>query len=157
MQTNESFIEVLNDLIKINNDRISGYQKAIEEIIASNSNNELRSMFNVMGNDSRRNVKELSQLVQKAGGIVSGDTTISGKIYRAWMDIRSAITGHDRKSILKSCEYGEDAAQKAYESALSSDVEIDAESRQMIMSQKTALKDSHDIIKKCRDLLEALV
>ena len=139
MQTNESFIEVLNDLIKINNDRITGYQKAIEEITASNSNNELRSMFAAMANDSRRNVKELSQLVQKTGGIVSGDTTIPGKIYRAWMDIKSVITGSDRKSILRSCEFGEDAAQKAYESALLSDTEIDAESRQMIMSQKTAL------------------
>ena len=30
MTTNENLVEVLNDLVEINNDRIEGYQKAAE-------------------------------------------------------------------------------------------------------------------------------
>lgn len=155
MQTNTNLIEVLNDLVKINNDRITGYEKASDE--ATDTDIDLKGMFRKMANDSRNNVRELSELIQKTGGDVATDTTVSGKIYRAWMDVKSAFTGGDRKGILSSCEYGEDAAQKAYESALNSDAEIDAESRQLIMSQKSSLKESHDIIKKYRDLHEFAV
>lgn len=37
-------IEALNDLVKINNDRITGYQKAIEEL-NNGENNDLRSLL----------------------------------------------------------------------------------------------------------------
>ena len=36
-----------------------------------------------------------------------------GKIYSAWMDVKSAFTCKNRVSILASCEFGEDQAQKA--------------------------------------------
>ncbi|NCI50523.1 PA2169 family four-helix-bundle protein [Sediminibacterium roseum] len=153
MQTNESLIEVLNDLVKINNDRITGYEKAIDEI--NDEDIDLKGMFRKMANDSQEYVKELSELILRKGGEVSTDTTVPGKIYRAWMDVKAAFSGSDRKTILSSCEFGEDAAQKAYKEALSSDAEIDAESRQVIMSQKASLKESHDMIKKYRDLQTA--
>ncbi len=152
MQTNEPLIEVLNDLVKINNDRITGYEKAADE--TTDSDIDLKGMFTKMANDSRGYVRELSAVIQKSGGDVTTDTTVPGKIYRAWMDVKAAFTGSDRKGILSSCEYGEDAAQKAYETALTSEAEIDAETRQLIMSQKSSLKESHDIIKKYRDLHE---
>jgi uncharacterized protein (TIGR02284 family) len=150
MLINESLIEVLNDLVKINNDRITGYETAISEI--NEGDIDLKGLFRKMANDSRDNVKELSELILKSGGEVSTDTTVPGKIYRAWMNVKAAVTGSDRKTILSSCEFGEDAAQKAYEAALSSDADIDAESRQVIMSQKSSLKESHNMIKKYRDL-----
>ncbi len=31
MENNEKIIDVLNDLVRINNDRIKGYEKAIED------------------------------------------------------------------------------------------------------------------------------
>jgi uncharacterized protein (TIGR02284 family) len=154
MQTNEKLIEVLNDLVKINNDRITGYEKATEE--AGSNDIDLKSIFTKLANDSRSNIRELSNQIEKCGGEASRETTVPGKIYRAWMDVKAAFSGSDRKTILSSCEYGEDAAQKAYESALSSDAEIDAESRQLIMSQKSSLKESHNMIKKYRDLHEAV-
>jgi uncharacterized protein (TIGR02284 family) len=67
------------------------------------------------------------------------------------MDVKATFSGKDRKAILASCEFGEDAAQKAYDSALSSDAELPTEVRQLIMDQKTSLKKSHDRIKALRD------
>ena len=43
--TNET-IEVLNDLVAINNDRIEGYEKAIQE--AKESDSDLKSLFTSM-------------------------------------------------------------------------------------------------------------
>ena len=90
------------------------------------------------------------------GGSVESGTTASGKIYRAWMDVKATFTGNDRKAILASCEFGEDAAQRAYEAAIASDAEMDADVRQLIADQQKTLKNSHDLIKKYRDAHEAM-
>jgi uncharacterized protein (TIGR02284 family) len=141
--------EVLNDLIKINYDRIEGYRKAAEE--SKEYDISLHPVFQRMADESRRHVSELTQLVRGMGAEVESGSTAMGKIYRAWMDVKAAFTGSDRKAILASCEYGEDQAQRAYEEALESDAEISAETRQLIMSQKQALKVHHDEIKRMRD------
>jgi uncharacterized protein (TIGR02284 family) len=71
------------------------------------------------------------------------------------MDLKAAITGHDRKTVLNNCEFGEDAAQKAYDTALNSDVEIEPSIRDLIVRQKAALKSGHDEIKRLRDMHKA--
>ena len=154
MNTNENLQEVLNDLVRINNDRITGYERAIKE--ASDEDVDLKGLFRSMVNESQQYVSELSNRIMNLGGKPTDDTTAAGKVYRGWMDLKAVFTGKDRKGLLGSCEYGEDAAQKAYDEALGSDVEIDAESRQLIMEQKTSLKKSHDMIKKYRDLQSAI-
>lgn len=146
---NAEIVEVLNDLVKINNDRIEGYERAADE--SKDVDVTLKAVFNSMADESRKNVAELSNHVRNFGGDLETGTTAMGKIYRAWMDVKAAITGKDRHAILASCEYGEDQAQKAYREALASDAEMDAETRQLIMSQQTSLKASHDNIKKMRD------
>jgi len=149
MSTNEKLVEVLNDLVEINNDRVTGYEKAADE--SKSVDVDLQAIFHKMADESRKYKSELVQEVNRLGGTPSTDTTGLGKIYRVWMDVKATFTGHDRKSILESCEFGEDAAQKAYKDAIASDAEMNAETRQLITSQQAALKTSHDIIKKYRD------
>ena len=67
------------------------------------------------------------------------------------MDLKAAIAGKDRKTILENCEFGEDAAQKAYDTALNSDTEFEPSLRDLIVKQKAALKSGHDEVKKLRD------
>jgi uncharacterized protein (TIGR02284 family) len=149
MYADEKTAEVLNDLITINNDRIAGYERAENE--TSDKDADLKALFRQMAAESRSYVTDLSKYVAAAGDSPSDKTMLSGKIYRAWMDVKATFTGKDRKAILASCEFGEDAAQKAYDSALSSDAELQTEVRQLIMDQKTSLKKSHDRIKALRD------
>jgi len=77
-------------------------------------------------------------------------TTTSGKIYRAWMDIKAAFTGKDRQTVLNNCEFGEDAAQKAYRDAEKSE-DLLPNARMLITNQKLELKSSHDKVKILRD------
>ncbi|MGC4102079.1 ferritin-like domain-containing protein [Ferruginibacter sp.] len=142
--------EVLNDLIKINNDRITGYKKAAEESKAIDA--DLVTIFNRMADESRAYVVALTERVNALGGQSESGHTAMGRLYQAWMDIKATFTGKDRKAILASCEYGEDAAQKAYKDALATEVDLDTETRQLIAEQKASLKKSHDLIKKYRDV-----
>ena len=154
MAINENVIEVLNDLIRINNDRIVGYEKAADE--ARDIDVDLRAIFNRMSEESRQYAAELTQEVVKLGGEPATGTTNSGKIYRVWMDLKATFTGSSRQAVLENCEFGEDAAQKAYDSALKTDSELPNDIRQLIANQKSSLKTSHDVIKKYRDLHAAV-
>lgn len=150
MQTNENAIEVLNDLIQINNDRVEGYKRAIKEADASDV--DLKAIFQRMEDESRQYLAELNREVVKLGGEPASGTTVSGKIYRAWMDVKATFTGSDRLAVLENCEFGEDAAQKAYKEALESDEDLSLDLRQLISNQKASLKVSHDTIKRYRDM-----
>jgi uncharacterized protein (TIGR02284 family) len=141
-------IETLNDLIEINNDRIAGYQKAIDELEPQDS--DLKSLFAQMIVESQKIKMALATEVQALGSDVETGTTNSGKIYRAWMDVKAIFTGHDRKTVLNNCEFGEDAAQKAYKTALEVD-DLSASVRGLITEQKAQLRISHDEIKALRD------
>ena len=154
METNEKLIEALNGLIEINNDRVNGYEKAIEE--TKDLDVDLKAIFSGMASESRKYSGELTKTVAELGGSPADGTTNSGKVYRVWMDIKTLFTGHTRQSLLELCEFGEDAAQKAYTAALASDAEMSAEVRQLITGQQAKLKTSHDIIKKYRDLHKAV-
>ena len=150
--TQADLIEVINDLIKINYDRIEGYRKAAEE--SKTYDIELYPVFKKMADESRLNVSSLTERVKLLGGEAESGSTTLGKIYHGWMSVKEAFTGKDRVSILASCEYGEDQAQKAYAEALASDADIDTETRQLITTQKENLKKSHDEIKILRDVIK---
>ncbi|HKO80727.1 MAG TPA: PA2169 family four-helix-bundle protein [Chitinophagaceae bacterium] len=149
MYTDEKTAEVLNDLITINNDRIAGYERAEKE--TADKDTDLKTLFRQMSAESRSYVTDLSKYVAASGDRPTDKTMLTGKIYRAWMDVKATFSGKDRKAILASCEFGEDAAQKAYDSALSSDADLPTDVRQLIMDQKTSLRKSHDRIKALRD------
>src|SRR5215218_5349277 len=153
MENNKKVTGIINDLIQINHDRIVGYEKAIDEL--KDEDADLKTLFHRYTQDSRQFLNELTHEITRLGGEPSDGTTNSGKIYRVWMDLKAAIAGKDRKTILDNCEFGEDAAQKAYDLALNSDVELEPSLRDLIVRQKAVLKTSHDEVKRLRDLQAA--
>ena len=144
MHNNNDSIEILNDLVAINNDRIAGYERAMKEL--SEEDEDLKVIFLNMIDESRQLKMELGNEVQVLGGIIEGGTTNSGKIYRAWMDVRAMFTGNDRHAVLANCHTGEDAAQKAYTSALESQ-KMPAYLNEMISNQQKILGASYDEMK----------
>lgn len=148
METTTATTEVLNDLVQINNDRIAGYERAIEEL--KDEDADLKELFRNMIRESHTYKTELAAELSAAGADTDTGTTNSGKIYRAWMDVKAVFTGHDRKAVLSNCEFGEDAAQKAYQAALSDD-DLPVYLHSLISQQKEMLKQSHDKIKTLRD------
>lgn len=149
----EQIHNILNDLIRINHDRVVGYEKAIEEL--KDEDADLKALFQRYIGESRQYAQELTQEVNRVGGNPAEGTTNSGKIYRVWMDLKAAISGKDRKAILENCEFGEDAAQKAYDLALNADTDLEPSLRDLIVRQKATLRTGHDEVKRLRDLQSA--
>lgn len=148
MDHNKETIETLNDLIMINNDRIAGYERALEELKPGDE--DLKIQFKGMIDESREARISLGNEVQVLGGTMAEGTMSSGKIYRAWMDLKAIFTGHNRHAVLSNCENGEDAAQKAYTTALKEE-HLPKFLKDMIAEQQQNFKFSHDEIKSLRD------
>jgi uncharacterized protein (TIGR02284 family) len=140
--------------VKINNDRITGYEKATE----GTTDKDLKDLFATYIEDSKRYSAELRDHLHVLGGDPSGSTTLAGKLYHTWIDVRSKFTGKDRQSILSDCEYGEDVANAAYRNALD-DKELiwkDEKVVSILSHQLKELKAAHDNIKELRDAEIAL-
>ncbi|WP_436415968.1 ferritin-like domain-containing protein [Petrimonas sp.] len=146
----EKQAETLNDLVLINNDRAEGYQKAVDQLRIEDA--DLRPVFQKRVDQSRQFHSELVNQVVRLGQDVEEGTKASGKIYRAWMDVKAFFSGGDRKTILDSCETGEDAAVRAYNEALECE-NLTPEQRALVIRQHAEVKASHDEIRAMRDSL----
>ncbi|QQL48892.1 ferritin-like domain-containing protein [Mucilaginibacter ginkgonis] len=148
METIEKSAEVLNDLIEINNDRIAGFEKALADLTDSDS--DLKSLFQQYSEESRKNSQELTELVARTNQNVETGSSLSGTLHRAWIDVKATFSGHDRKSVLEECERGEDAIKKAYKDALS-DGQLSGEFYSTVAEQASTQALAHDRIKALRD------
>ncbi|KAA9347906.1 PA2169 family four-helix-bundle protein [Larkinella humicola] len=151
MMTNDEIVDSLNDLVKINNDRINGFEKAAEDI----EDAELASLFKNLTSQSRKFRSELADNIVRIGGEVPGvdETSAGSKIHRAWIDIKSAFTGKDRHTVLESCVFGENAAVEEYEETLE-DESLPSHIRQTLSTQLDELRQTRDQIATLRDVTE---
>jgi len=147
METTSITVENLNDLVQIHNDRIAGYEKAMKDL--KESDGELKGLFARLIGESHKFKMELGTEVNALGGEMETDTSFSGKIHRAWMSVKDTF-GSTNKSVLENCEFGEDAIQKAYKTALEDDT-MPGYLSAILTRQQSELKSAHDKIKVLRD------
>jgi uncharacterized protein (TIGR02284 family) len=138
---NKKIINVLDDLIRINIDRITAYEKASHVEITPEQ--EIREVFYRLATDSRAYVNTLHAEVIKLGGAPVTQSTISGKIYLYWLDGKHSFEGSDTPSRLDACMASEEAIQKAYGQALAEQTDIPERIYQLIENQLWALERAH--------------
>lgn len=109
-EQNEKVVDELDHLVRINRDAEAGFQAAAESI----RNSELESLFRGYAKQHRKFGAELEEHIEHLGGKASTGDTLGGKIHRGWMDLKAAASGHSAKSLLVSCESGEESAEIAY-------------------------------------------
>jgi uncharacterized protein (TIGR02284 family) len=152
MEISENALTVINDLIKINNDRVAGFEKAGTDL--EGGDNVLISVFTRLAGESRSYVEELIGIAQQQGEAADGTST-SGDLHRAWIDIKAVFTGNDALAILNECERGEDAAKAAYRDALEPGNDLSFEVAEVLQKQQQEINAGHDIIKILRDEWQA--
>ncbi|HTN36117.1 MAG TPA: PA2169 family four-helix-bundle protein [Arachidicoccus sp.] len=147
MVTNEEAVDLLNDLIQVNEDRKLGYQKARENL----DDLTLKTLFDQYSKQSGRYIVDLGLAVESFGGVPIEKTTIGGDVHRAWMDVKDVLSTNIRKTVLESCEGGEDAALRTYKKVVESGKEIERDILNTITLQRRDIQKAHDHIKDLRD------
>jgi uncharacterized protein (TIGR02284 family) len=138
----------LLDLIKINNNRIEGYQKAGEQANTS----DLKNLFNSKVEQSREFVLQLRQFVAKINGEQLFDSQLPGELYHSWMEFTDTLTQKGSSSIVRSCEFGEAATLEAYDKALLSKADMSATILHLITEQQKLIRESYAEIKALKDV-----
>ena len=169
MHQKEKLIGILNDLVRINHDRIYGYDHAIEDL--GEGNHDLKSIFLEKISQSRLFANQIESYIRAQGETSTADTTVSGKLFRVWMDFKASLMNNDKSAVLNSCVFGENAALEAYEAALSNtenfpkQIEtasgvtgnIPDEILQTLFRQKETIRSSHTALKTMAEMQEQLV
>lgn len=146
----EKSVDVLNKLVVINNDRIEGYETAAE----NTEERDLKTLFSNFEQTSRECHRELVSEIEKLGGKAEEGTKMSGKFFRTWMDVKSALTGKDRKAILNSCEEGEERAIETYQSVFEDESEhLTSKQQSMIRGQHSSIKSDQSKIRSLQNAL----
>jgi uncharacterized protein (TIGR02284 family) len=134
-------LNILNDLIRINIDRITAYEKASHAEITPEP--EMREVFYRLGTDSRAYVNTLHAEVIKLGGAPVTQSTISGKIHLHWLEGKHSFEGPDTAARLDACLTAEEGVQKAYGQALGEQNSLPERIYQLVESQLWALERAH--------------
>ncbi|MBC7922871.1 MAG: PA2169 family four-helix-bundle protein [Ferruginibacter sp.] len=129
--TNQEVVDILQELTEFVNDGKEGYEKAAKETKDAQNEAYYRSISLQRTNFAQ----ELNQLIRTYGGEAETDTTLKGKVYRQWMDLKATFTGRDEGAILDSNIYGEEWAQKAYNDALEN-TNLPPDVRQVVEAQR---------------------
>lgn len=104
----------LHELLLFVNDRVEGYRRAASE----SQDADLRNYYQQLVSQSQQFASRLNGYLRVQNSGQQTGTTLKGKLYRAWMETKAAVTGYSETAVLGSNVYGEEWALKAYEEAL---------------------------------------
>jgi uncharacterized protein (TIGR02284 family) len=138
-------IGVLNGLIQISQDGERGFGACAEGV----TDDDLKRTFRERAERCRQAAVELQLKVEMLGGYSASHGTTSGALHRAWVNVKSSITGMDEIAVLSECERGEDVARNAYAAALSA--RLPPTVRAIVERQYRGVIRNHDLVRELRD------
>ena len=137
----DEIISTLNELIETCKDGERGFREAAGAI----DEPRLRSLFDQYSQQRAEFSRELQFEVTSLGGSPEKSGSMAGAMHRGWMNIKSAVTGKDRKAIIAEAERGEDVAVKTYREALARGLPDDLAS--IIERQYRRILEAHDTVR----------
>jgi uncharacterized protein (TIGR02284 family) len=150
--TEPTYVQLLNELLRINNDRIEGYKKVLKQLHDS----DMRGVLVSLSDESKIFEVDLALEILKHGGTpLVGSTTMAGRVYRLWIDVKEVITGKDPTSVLRACEYAEKGVRTLGLKALQHP-DLTPSMQQKIRNQQAAFRISYDAVNGYGDMKIAL-
>ncbi len=146
MKEQKEVISTINNLIETLKDGQEGFKQAAEGV----KDPQLKSLFNDYSLQRSRFATELQSEARILGeSEPETSSSAAGALHRAWINLKSAVTGGDDHAILAECERGEDSAVEEYKKAMNDN--LSAPLRQIVSRQYAQIKEAHDRIKNLRD------
>ncbi|MEB0040463.1 MULTISPECIES: PA2169 family four-helix-bundle protein [unclassified Pseudomonas] len=150
---NKEAVSVLNDLIETSKDGEKGFHTSAEDI----KNPTVKGFFITRSQECAAAVRKLQAEVRTLGGDPDDSSSVGASLHRAWVDLKSAVTGKSDEAILNEVERGEDHALKAYKEALEKATSKNLPSSvvALIQEQLMGTQRNHDQVKALRDQARA--
>jgi uncharacterized protein (TIGR02284 family) len=149
MADQKDAIDIIQNLIETCRDGQNGFRDAAKHT----KDSSIREMFNRHSLERAQFAGELEQIAQRLGEADPDRSgSVSAAFHRAWIDFKANV-GMGDDGVVAAAETGEDAAKKAYEAALQSDLPADV--RNIVERQAQSVFAAHDQVRNLRDRLKA--
>lgn len=113
-ESHKEHAEALQELLQKNYDAEKGFKKAITKT----ENDKLKEFLKRQAVKHNRFATELDREIRSLNKHPKEEGSFTGKLSRAWMDIKVAVSGNHDEAILEECVRGEKDSAKEYEEAL---------------------------------------
>lgn len=142
-------ISTLNKLIETCLDGQEGFRLAAEAVT---DDEDLKGFLFSASLQRSKFAGELQNQVIELGEPAPLHTnSVTSKLHRGWINIKTAITGNDNHAILAECEKGEDSAVAEYRKALNS--ELPSPLSEIVSNQFQEVLATHNSVRGLRDQL----
>lgn len=146
-QHNDSLVTVLNDLSKINNERMLCYHQTLGRI--AHLDTDLKEMLSDMVIQAKTMQLQLAEMAKCRGLNPNNQVSISGRMHSIWIDLKVAFTGDTRNAVTKYCAYNEKVALQVYNAALSFAIDRDKALLELIKEHLVLLHATESAIHLC--------
>ena len=147
--TSQPLDRALVDLINLNHTSVIGYQEAAEAVQSP----ELKAQLSQFSQQRAEFISTLERHAHQHDLDVKNESTVeslatdaAAAVHRGWINVKSALTGHDDSAVLEAAKTGEAAALKAYETALAT--------QGLPEDAKSVLQKQHGQILEAKNWLE---
>ena len=144
-------ISTLNKLIETCKDGQEGFRLAAEAIV---DDEDLKGFLFSCSLQRSKFAGELQNEVIALGQPGPSDaSTVVSSLHRGWINLKTALTGHDNHAILAECERGEDSAVAEYRKAANSNLSDTL--KEIVQRQFQEVLATHNSVRGLRDELAA--
>ncbi|MEH6406467.1 MAG: PA2169 family four-helix-bundle protein [Leeuwenhoekiella sp.] len=147
-RSHDEIVSDLRELLEKNYDAEKGFKKAIEDAKHENLKTYLKKQA------AQRNhfATEIDKILHNLNAHTEETGSTAGTLHRAWIDIKTALSGHSDESILEECIRGEKASVKEYENKLNKDNHFKPEIAAVLQKQLTEIKTTLSTVKSLENL-----
>ncbi len=147
----DEIVDNLQGLLEKNYDAEKGFKKAMEDAKSPNLKGFLKKQAAQRG----RFANELTQELRNLNAQPKESGSATGTLHRAWIDIKSAVTGHTDESILEECIRGEKASWDEYSETLKN-TNFPQNISSVVTKQATEVKTTLSQVKSLEDIADNL-
>ena len=136
--TRGEILDQLNKILTRNHDAEKGYQEAAESV----KDAELKTLFLAQSRQRTEFATELDREIHALGGEPDNGTSLASDLHRAWINVKSAISGSSDKAVAEECQRGDAEALSDYSEVLEQ-TDIAASTRELLLRQKSKVELAH--------------
>jgi uncharacterized protein (TIGR02284 family) len=143
MPAEEGTVATVNRLIEAARDAEDGFRTAGAAV----SDPHLRHVFTAHAREHAELVRELSECVQRFGGMPLRRGSVAGALHRALVNLHAAVGTRDERAFVADAQRAESAAVTAYRGALASG-HLRGESRELVARQAARVEAMHEALRQ---------
>jgi|GEM_PF-6073712 len=137
-------VEVLNDLVMIQNERLAGYHLALE---SANDEPQYSSTIKRFIDEGLEYKYQLIRKLRQIDGDMDQSKTLPGRLYKVWGDLKKKFTrSANPRAAMASCQYNEMIALHVANAAML-ESNLNPEVRTLIEQQEAVLRGNMDVFR----------